>query len=121
MNEKPRLVDLFGFVHEVKIEIPSYYFNQIGDFGANIKCPKCKIVTYYKAYNKIQYKAEPTDIIKYQFQHQCQTCANLKMAEINNYENSLENLCECGGQFRRDKPLLCCSCITMNELVYNND
>ena len=125
LNEKPRLVDLFGFVHEVKEEKTFFYFNQIGDFGANIKCPRCKAVTHYKAYNKIQCKAEPTDIIKYQYQHQCQNCGSLKMAELNDTENSLEVKCECGGQFRRDKPQICCSCsktenYIMTQLTFMN-
>ncbi|MGI8582398.1 MAG: hypothetical protein ACR2KX_09380 [Chitinophagaceae bacterium] len=119
MTEKPRLIDLFGFVHDVEEISTVFYFNQIGPFGANIKCQKCKVVTHYKGYNKMQFKVEPTDIIKYQYQHQCQKCGSLKMADINNTEDSLEILCECAGQFRRDKPLFCYNCIAMSNGIEN--
>ena len=111
LREVPMLVDLFGFIDEVKFEIPTYFFDQIGQFGAYIKCKECKVVTHVRAYNIVQIQAEPTDLAYHQYQHQCQTCGSLKFADLHNVDESLVLVsCDCGGHFRRDKPIICSNC-----------
>ncbi len=110
LRKRPMIVDLFGFVHKVVETTTEIYFNEVGSFGANIKCPKCKVVTHFTGRNRNLFNAEPTDIVKYQYEHQCQHCGKLKMADVGDKEIFLEKRCECGGYFKRDKPLLCPEC-----------
>ena len=115
MAQEHMIVDLFGYVHEVLKEIPVYYFKDIGAYGAKIKCPACKTITFYPGNKRVLQKAEPTDIMNYHYIHQCQSCGGLEFSELNDPADSLEVLCDCGGQYRRDKPILCPHCRDTTE------
>lgn len=118
MKSQPMIVDLFGYVHELKsFQSGDVYFQDVGQFGATIKCITCKTATHHEARKTFVIKTEPTDYLSYQYQHQCQHCGTLKFAEVNDKENLLETKCECRGYFRRDKPLLCPECTNTGEII----
>lgn len=51
--------------------------------------------------------------MEFQLEHQCQDCGALKMDDkiaTNGQADFLEKPCECGGQFRREKPIFCPNC-----------
>ncbi|MBA3673538.1 MAG: hypothetical protein H0W75_01030 [Chitinophagaceae bacterium] len=117
MNKKPMIVDLFGFVHQPEEKIfPEVYFKDIVHTGANLKCPQCSVKNGFDASKKIQFKAQLADIIKYRHQYQCQICGKLKLGDMNVTDDGLEELCECGGYYRRDKPLICKTCNSNRKL-----
>ena len=108
--------DFFEFAKERrKTEIVTG-LSEFGDAGTNgkpLNCHKCGVSSFIIGCNTSRFKAEYFDRKVHQFNHQCQACGKLKMADYKDptdFSTFLQELCECGGQFRRDKPLVCPNC-----------
>ena len=89
------------------------YFNDIGTFGLGPLCKNCGVITHFTGQNRYRLEENGIDIVKYQYEHQCQDCGALKMADPDDKLDTtilLKDRCSCGGQYRRDKPLFCHSC-----------
>jgi len=97
------------------------YFTDINTFGLDATCNNCGILTHFTGQNRYRLEEKGINIVKYQYEHQCQDCGTLRMADFNDDTNITEFLkdrCSCGGQFRRDKPLFCNSC-KVNKTIEN--
>ena len=107
--------DYFEFAKERKekeIVVGLSYFDDAGPNGKPLNCPKCGVSSFIIGSNAFRYKADPFfDRFEYQFNHQCQGCGQFKLADNKqDFSFFLQQRCECGGQFRRDKPLFCTNC-----------
>lgn len=89
------------------------------DFSAaiNASCRNCNESTQYT--NKIRLRTKSSDpnilgdIVKYGLEYQCQTCGTLKMFYLDkgpDFEETIGELCTCGGEYRRDQHLFCNKC-----------
>jgi hypothetical protein len=98
------------FVPIVKNPYPNLYFKDLG-IATNATCRNCGVTTYINW--QIRYRFKGSAWAHFKMEHQCQDCGALKMDDlvaINGHADFLENPCECGGQFRRDKPIFCPNC-----------
>ena len=89
------------------------YFEDIGTFGFTPVCKNCAVKTHFTGQNRFRIEEGGYDMVKYQYEHQCQDCGALKMADFDDESDTtvfLRERCSCGGQFRRDKPLFCHAC-----------
>lgn len=89
------------------------HFADIGTFGLDATCKHCDVLTHFTGQNRYRLEEGRFNIVKYVYQHQCQDCGVLQMADFDDETNTsivLKERCACGGQFRRDKPLFCSSC-----------
>lgn len=85
-------------------------FNDIGTFGLDPLCKSCGVITHFTGQNRYRLEEGGYNIVKYQYEYQCQDCGALKMADDDDQADTtifLFKRCDCGGQFRRDKPLFC--------------
>ena len=87
------------------------YFSDVGPFGLKATCSNCGVMTHFTGQNRYRLEENGISVVKYVYQYQCQDCGTLKMADFDDPPAEfMEKRCECGGQFRRDKPLFCYSC-----------
>jgi hypothetical protein len=83
------------------------YFDDLPYSGQTLKCRSCDLELFYTKFNRIRYK----NVVKYVWGYQCQDCGKLELSEQG--ASSIDFLkirCDCGGQFRRDRPLFCVQC-----------
>jgi hypothetical protein len=73
-------------------------------------CNHCSTTTIFTGYRR--YRVDEDNSVLIVPEYQCQDCGKLtfSMPDTLADENILSTCCECGGQFRRDKPLFCSSC-----------
>ena len=83
-------------------------------------CSVCGIETIFNGYTRVRLEQYTLHIPEYQ----CQCCGKLKFSQenqidytVNDYGKkvlrcrvALDQTCECGGQFRRDKNIFCPNC-----------
>lgn len=97
------------------------HFTDIGTFGVNPVCKNCGASTHFTGQNRYRLEEGGFNVVKYQYEYQCQDCGALKMDGFDDELGTavfMHERCECGGQFRRDKPLFCYSC-KANKTVEN--
>lgn len=87
-----------------------YFLSEIGAYSPlKVTCPECEVNTVFSRYTKIR----TTERSIYLWTYQCQSCGKLECSEEGHIEGvrvGLDNSCDCGGQFRRDKNIFCPSC-----------
>jgi hypothetical protein len=86
-------------------------FDDIRSPGFSAECQHCGEVTLFTGKQRyILADSEfPTIIPEYQCQDSGELCFSLPDDKSN--DAYLLKRCECGGQFRRDKPLFCAKCL----------
>jgi hypothetical protein len=88
------------------------YFNDINTFGLDATCRLCGVMTHFTGQNRYRLEENGINVVKYVYEYQCQDCGKLKMAEFDDANDDFQIArCNCGGQFRRDKPIFCPSCL----------
>lgn len=87
--------------------IKKAFFTDIPYLGKELTCRICETKTFYGNFNKFRFDTHS----KYQWWYQCQSCGKTTTGEMGlPAVDFLEIKCECGGEFRRDKPLFCPNC-----------
>lgn len=82
-------------------------FDELPYGGNELTCRNCNDKTFYSTFTRWKFKGHA----KYEWGYQCQDCGELTMSEENIAGRQyLIKRCNCGGQFRRDKPLFCKNC-----------
>jgi ribosomal protein L24E len=73
-------------------------------------CQHCGVTTIFKGHQRYRVDNDASVLIIPEYQ--CQNCGKLTFAMPDNpiNENILDQLCKCGGQYRKDRPLFCNSC-----------
>ena len=87
-----------------------YFLAQISPYSPlKAACPCCETTTTFSSHIHLS-TSEGSIHINY---YQCQSCGKLETSDAKDLEGTrvaLENRCECGGQFRRDKNIFCPNC-----------
>ena len=92
-------------------------FETLPYLGKEITCRHCEKKTFFSNYSRIRLEKSAL----FQWYYQCQQCGLLKMSDLDSpCTEFLERRCDCGGQFRRDKPLFCAHCL-VNKTVHNTN
>ena len=98
------------------MDIKKIYFRNFTS-PVNATCRNCNESTQYT--NKIRLRTKSSDPnvlgdqVKYGLEYQCQACGTLKMFYLDkgpDFEESLGEVCICGGEFKRDEHLFCNKC-----------
>ena len=55
------------------------YFNEIGTFGLNATCSHCAVTTLFAGQSRFRIEENGINLVKYQYQFQCQDCGALQM------------------------------------------
>ena len=98
------------------------YFDDITTFGLEATCSSCGVLTFFTGRNRYRMLENGIHLVKYDYQFQCQDCGELKMPGVSHgYSQTLAERCNCGGQYRRDKPLFCKSCKTNKTHLNTSD
>lgn len=89
------------------------YFPTIN--AREIICSNCGQVAELRGRFRVRFTDDPNDepnSVGNIFQFQCQNCGRFKTFGLNalNYYGFADERCECGGEFRRDKPIFCNNC-----------
>ncbi len=86
-------------------------FNDIKFPGITATCKNCGVGTFFTGYQR--YRLDEDNKVVLVPEYQCQDCGKLKLSlpDIPENKDILADRCECGGQFRRDKPIFCNSCL----------
>lgn len=80
--------------------------------GLRATCRNCLQTTFYTGKVRVKIEKDGQRLLKYQREFQCQDCGELKIEDPDNelLVDWLIERCECGGEFRRDKPIFCKYC-----------
>ncbi len=94
----------------------------------NAKCSQCNSTTTFSGFMRVRMESEINNYPEYQ----CQSCGKLKFSNENltlSNENdtkdellikvALNEFCECGGQYRRDKNIFCPNCLSRHNPAEN--
>lgn len=86
-------------------------FDDIDTSYINAQCSNCDIVTVFSGKKRYRLTDEALSLLIPEYQ--CQDCGKLIFAypENRNTPEFLLKRCDCNGQFTRDKPLFCPSCL----------
>jgi hypothetical protein len=99
-----------------------YYLVQFSSYRPLIAtCSICNVETTFNGFMRYRLEESAVHIPEYQ----CQCCGKLKFGDDNQtnclvdefgnevikYRVALDQLCDCGGQFRRDKNIFCPACL----------
>ena len=72
-------------------------------------CPSCAVNATYSSHMRLNTSKGSV----YLWSYQCQSCGTLTTSDATHPKGAcvgLEDKCECGGQYRRDKNIFCPSC-----------
>jgi hypothetical protein len=85
-------------------------FSEIQFPNLSANCKHCGITTIFTGHKR--YRVDDLASVLLIPEYQCQDCGNLtfSMPDKDGNNEILTKRCECGGQFRRDKPLFCHGC-----------
>ena len=87
-----------------------YFLPEISPYSPiKANCPSCQSTTNFSSHIRLN----TSERAIYLWYYQCQSCGKLETSDESHLDGirvGLENLCECGGQFRRDKNIFCPSC-----------
>ena len=84
-----------------------YFLPEISPYDPiKVTCPSCDAKTSYSSH--MRFRTSERNI--YLRSYQCQSCGKLESSEDSHPDGirvGLDNQCDCGGQFRRDKNIFC--------------
>lgn len=92
-------------------------------------CNQCEVETTFSGFMRIRLDTHAV----HHHQYQCQSCGKLTYSDVDIYgvsmdENqishelvrvAMDQNCECGGQFRRDKNIFCPACLSRHDTEHN--
>jgi len=84
-------------------------------------CNHCGIPTIFTGFQR--YRIDDDALVLIIPEYQCQDCGKLTLSLPDNpiNENILDQRCKCGGQYRKDKPLFCNSCLANKTFLNISD